>query len=139
MVGHGLFFLHQIFVLSTCVAIVETRYNVNEYLSRGLDIPPPFVRFYCNGECTSAYLSSAVYGIGPLLDAPQPDFAMPFNVLTLTCTLIAFSVTSIISILVRRSGSKSEGNKKLNALLAMCRKLSSVLPVEQQEDKEKVE
>ncbi len=100
---------------------------------------PPFVRFCCYGEYTSAYLSSAVYGIGPLLDAPQPDFAMPFNVLTLTCSLIAFFVTTIISILVRKSGGKSERAEKLNALLARWRKLSSsVLPVQQQ-GKEKAE
>ncbi len=85
-----------------------------------------------------ACLSSAIYGIGPLLDAPQSDFSMPFNVLTITCTMIAFFLTTIISILVRKSGNETEGAKRLNTLLERFqRRFVSFVLFFQQQGKEK--
>lgn len=41
-------------------------------------------------------------GGGVLVDVPTPDFSMPFNVITLTCTLLAFFYGSMMSVLVRK-------------------------------------
>ncbi len=116
--------------------------NFTENLSRGLDIPPPSVCLHDGVEYYLACLSPAIYGIGPLLDAPQSDFSMPFNVLTITCTMIAFFLTTIISILVRKSGNETEGAKRLNTLLERFQRrfVSFVLFIQQQgKEKEKDE
>jgi Gpi16 subunit, GPI transamidase component len=54
------------------------------------------------------------YSSGALLDLPQPDFSMPFNVITLTCTLVAFFVGTAINVLIRKSEWKGEGGKHTN-------------------------
>ena len=37
---------------------------------------------------------------------PKPDFSMPFNVITLTSTVLAFLYGSIFNALVRKKGKK---------------------------------
>ena len=37
---------------------------------------------------------------------PVPDLSMPFNVVSLTCTLYAFIIGSLINLLVRKSSKK---------------------------------
>jgi Gpi16 subunit, GPI transamidase component len=54
------------------------------------------------------------YSSGALLDLPQPDFSMPFNVITLTCTLVAFFVGTAINVLIRKSDWKGEGGRHTN-------------------------
>jgi hypothetical protein len=48
-----------------------------------------------------------IYGTGPLLDPPLPDFSMPFNVITLSCTAIAFFIGTLANMLIRKSDWKS--------------------------------
>eukprot|EP00903_Cladosiphon_okamuranus_P018262 g16799.t1 len=43
------------------------------------------------------------YGEATLLDTPQPDFSMPFNVITFTSTVITFFLGTAINLLVRKS------------------------------------
>lgn len=43
------------------------------------------------------------YGDAGLLDTPQPDFSMPFNVITFTSTVITFFLGTVINLLVRKS------------------------------------
>ncbi|CAM9677056.1 unnamed protein product, partial [Hapterophycus canaliculatus] len=50
------------------------------------------------------------YGEAGLLDTPQPDFSMPFNVITFTSTVITFFLGTAINLLVRKSAPK--GRKK---------------------------
>ena len=45
---------------------------------------------------------NVVYGNGLLVDMPKPDFSMPFNVITLTSTVLAFLFGSVFNALVRR-------------------------------------
>lgn len=53
------------------------------------------------------------YGEAGLLDTPQPDFSMPFNVITFTSTVITFFLGTAINLLVRKSArrgkSKTQG------------------------------
>jgi hypothetical protein len=43
-----------------------------------------------------------LYSQSVLLLMPLPDMSMPFNVLSLSCTLFAFIAGSLINVLVRR-------------------------------------
>lgn len=52
------------------------------------------------------------YGEAGLLDTPQPDFSMPFNVITFTSTVITFFLGTAINLLVRKSASKKRGKGK---------------------------
>ena len=54
------------------------------------------------------------YGEAGLLDTPQPDFSMPFNVITFTSTVITFFLGTAINLLVRKSASakRRKGEKK---------------------------
>lgn len=47
-----------------------------------------------------------VYGDGLIVVMPKPDFSMPFNVITLTSTVLAFLYGSIFNALVRKKGKK---------------------------------
>ncbi|CAN0000928.1 unnamed protein product [Scytosiphon promiscuus] len=51
------------------------------------------------------------YGEAALLDTPQPDFSMPFNVITFTSTVITFFLGTAINLLVRKSASKRRKKK----------------------------
>ena len=55
------------------------------------------------------------YGEAGLLDTPQPDFSMPFNVITFTSTVITFFLGTAINLLVRKSASTKRGKGKKNA------------------------
>lgn len=52
------------------------------------------------------------YGEAGLLDTPQPDFSMPFNVITFTSTVITFFLGTAINLLVRKSASAKRGKGK---------------------------
>ena len=52
------------------------------------------------------------YGEAGLLDTPQPDFSMPFNVITFTSTVITFFLGTAINLLVRKSNHNKKRKKK---------------------------
>mmetsp|Transcript_19428 Transcript_19428/g.41526 ORF Transcript_19428/g.41526 Transcript_19428/m.41526 type:complete len:779 (-) Transcript_19428:106-2442(-) len=51
---------------------------------------------------TRALPSITLYSQSPLVLPPVPDMSMPFNVISLSCTLWAFVLGSLLNILVRR-------------------------------------
>lgn len=51
------------------------------------------------------------YGEAGLMDTPQPDFSMPFNVITFTSTVITFFLGTAINLLVRKSRKKATKKK----------------------------
>lgn len=61
--------------------------------NRGIELPPLWVDF-----AQGAVSSNTV-----LLLPPLPDLSMPFNVLSLTCTLYAFIIGSTMSLLIRKA------------------------------------
>lgn len=65
--------------------------------NRGIDAFPSRAKFTIAGAPTTLYSSSI------LLLPPVPDMSMPFNVISLSCTLWAFVLGSLLNILVRRA------------------------------------
>ncbi|GAX15528.1 hypothetical protein FisN_6Hh175 [Fistulifera solaris] len=61
--------------------------------NRGIELPPVWVDF-SEGTVSSNTI---------LLLPPLPDLSMPFNVLSLTCTLYAFVIGSTMSLLIRKA------------------------------------
>ncbi|GAX09448.1 hypothetical protein FisN_6Lh175 [Fistulifera solaris] len=61
--------------------------------NRGIELPPVWVDF-SEGTVSSNTV---------LLLPPLPDLSMPFNVLSLTCTLYAFVIGSTMSLLIRKA------------------------------------
>jgi phosphatidylinositol glycan class T len=67
--------------------------------NRGIELPPVHAHF--RSDCLPA-LSAQLYSQSVLLLVPLPDSSMPFNVLSLSCTLFAFVMGSMMNVLVRR-------------------------------------
>ena len=65
--------------------------------NRGMELPPSWVVW--NSTHT-------LYSPSLLLLPPVPDMSMPFNIISLTCTLYAFVIGSIINTIVRRGDEK---------------------------------
>lgn len=76
--------------------------------NRGFEMPP--VRVLVEPLCTSsdrhAESSFALFSESLLFLSPLPDASMPFNVLSLSCTLVAFVIGSMLNLLVRRASEK---------------------------------
>jgi hypothetical protein len=49
---------------------------------------------------------------GLLVDIPTPDFSMPFNVITLTSTLVAFFFGTMVNVLVKKSGKRKHKTER---------------------------
>lgn len=49
---------------------------------------------------------------GLLVDVPLPDFSMPFNVITLCSTLVAFFFGSMLNVVVRKGRRREEDEKR---------------------------
>jgi len=87
---------------------------------RGLEVPPLVVWVEGGREGGSRLVGGRAGGRegGVLIDVPTPDFSMPFNVITLTCTLVAFFFGSMMGVVVRkgrrrrrRKGGREGGRK----------------------------
>lgn len=77
--------------------------------NRGFELPP--VRVVVVPLCNSSSSSHgeacfALFSESLLFLSPLPDASMPFNVLSLSCTLVAFVIGSILNLLVRRASEK---------------------------------
>jgi hypothetical protein len=65
--------------------------------NRGMELPPSWAIWNS---------TNTVYSSSLLLLPPVPDMSMPFNIISLTCTLYAFIIGSIVNTLVRRAEDK---------------------------------
>lgn len=65
--------------------------------NRGIEVPPSWVVWNA---------SHTLYSPALLLLPPVPDMSMPFNIISLTCTLYVFVIGSIINTVVRRAEDK---------------------------------
>jgi hypothetical protein len=65
--------------------------------NRGMEVPPSWVVWNA---------SHTLYSPALLLLPPVPDMSMPFNIISLTCTLYVFVIGSIINTIVRRAEDK---------------------------------
>jgi hypothetical protein len=73
--------------------------------NRGVDLPPcvaTFTPMLPSPSSKTAPPSITLFTTSLLLLPPVPDMSMPFNVISLSCTLWAFVLGSLLNILVRR-------------------------------------
>jgi len=99
------------------------------YANRGVELGRGQVKVELVGKCgvrsTAASTSPSHFLVGntfsvstssPFLHVPHPDMSMPFNVITLTGTVIAFIVGTVFNVTVRNGGKaikeKLSGKKK---------------------------
>jgi phosphatidylinositol glycan class T len=81
--------------------------------NRGFELPP-LVAHLTSGcpaepDCrddTCPVASATLYSDTPLILAPVPDMSMPFNVISLTCTIYAFIIGSFIHLIVRKGSER---------------------------------
>jgi hypothetical protein len=82
--------------------------------NRGIELPPTLFTFGNNNDASTCTNSSSItatttnttttlYSAPLLFMPPVPDMSMPFNVVSLTCTLYAFIVGSVANLLVRKA------------------------------------
>ena len=84
--------------------------------NRGYELPPLVAHFNH---------TQTLYSASPLLLTPLPDRSMPFNVLSLTCTLYAFVVGGILNLLVHRASKRVHA--KLGLVVEPKSKLARLL------------
>lgn len=63
--------------------------------ARGFDVPSGVILSNRNG------VHKRIYTTSTLLDMPEPDFSMPYNVIILTCTVIALFFGSVFNMMTR--------------------------------------
>jgi hypothetical protein len=79
--------------------------------NRGFEIPPMTVTFLPDSSSClpPLWLSQdpvTLYSHELLLLAPLPDMSMPYNVLSLSCTLYAFVVGSLMNLLIKKASNQ---------------------------------
>lgn len=70
--------------------------------NRGIELSP--VRAIFSSLCSND--TAHLFSESLLLMSPLPDTSMPFNVLSLSCTLYAFIIGSIMNLLIRKASEK---------------------------------
>jgi phosphatidylinositol glycan class T len=70
--------------------------------NRGIELPP--TQFVFESECATGPVK--LYSSPLLLMPPVQDMSMPFNVISLSCTLYAFIIGSLANLLVRKASEK---------------------------------
>ncbi len=60
-----------------------------------------------------------IYAESVLLSVPTPDFSMPYNVITMTCTVMALFFGSVFNILTRKLREKKD-DEKVGVCLCAC-------------------
>ena len=55
----------------------------------------------------------------PRQDLPLPDFSMPYNVITLTSTVLAFFCGTMLNVLVRKSSARADREQVRDRLTAL--------------------
>lgn len=68
--------------------------------NRGKDLPPVVVTVTCSNE------SFQVFSNSPLILPPVPDMSMPFNVLSLACSLYAYLIGTLVTLMIKRASEK---------------------------------
>ena len=104
--------------------------------NRGIDILPSYGTFRraTGVDSSSASMFSAddysgfrLYTPSTIIMPPVPDMSMPFNVISLSCTLYAFIIGSMVNFLVRKSSQRIsdayKGRKERSKLAKIKQKL----------------
>jgi Gpi16 subunit, GPI transamidase component len=73
--------------------------------NRGMELTPTIVHVFPL-DCHVDVSPIPLYSNSLLLLPPVPDMSMPFNVISLTCTMYVFCIGSIVNLLVKRASDK---------------------------------
>ncbi|XP_054781736.1 uncharacterized protein LOC129288945 isoform X2 [Prosopis cineraria] len=125
--------------------------HIDEYppdANQGFDIPSAIISFpnfhaglnFPDDSISKPPMLSKLQEKGPVLSYTEillvplttPDFSMPYNVITITCTVFALYFGSLLNVLRRRVGEeerrmKDKGAKKIGFLRQVLAKLSAKL------------
>lgn len=74
--------------------------------NRGFDIPSGVATFQALDQCSAlanVNFTATRYSEPLLVPLPTPDFSMPYNVITMTSTVVAFFVGSMLNTLLRKA------------------------------------
>ncbi len=80
--------------------------------SRGLEVPPAVIGLRPAASPRQQQGTARLATEGLLVDVALPDFSMPFNVITLCSTLVAFFFGSMLNVVVRKGRRTGEGERK---------------------------
>lgn len=69
--------------------------------NRGFDVPSAIIQVNTDGKTEEKDVQT-IYTDGLMIEMPYPDFSMPYNVITLTSTLMAFIGGTILNMLSRK-------------------------------------
>lgn len=127
-------FIYLSMYLFVCINVTKQHFNQHRFLQyddfppnpmKGMEVPPTIVSITplptCGQPHSHAWFTSEVpmapypcrfYTESLLIAIPVPDFSMPFNVITLSCTLLAFFFGTMLNFLVKKSGKDSKQQKE---------------------------
>eukprot|EP00934_Nitzschia_sp_Nitz4_P001040 Nitzschia sp. Nitz4//scaffold99_size76975//48689//50308//NITZ4_005579-RA/size76975-processed-gene-0.49-mRNA-1//-1//CDS//3329560859//1040//frame0 len=92
--------------------------------NRGREIPPMVATLHCPSTSDFTFPSMFVSN-SVLILPPVPDMSMPFNVLSLTCSLYAYLVGTLVTLLIKRASERVrytlEPHKKPKSKLAQIK------------------
>eukprot|EP01080_Neovahlkampfia_damariscottae_P010335 gene10335-2749_t len=89
--------------------------------NRGFDLSSPFVAFNLTSKKSisgfewNSILNQNIfryYADSLLIALPTPDFSMPYNVMTLSCTLIALFIVSLFNVIARKDDEEEDKKSK---------------------------
>ena len=112
-------------LIATLPCVVQHRHRDGHAAdaSRGVNVPPAVVSVCSdNGSGSSGSSGSGtplrcwiIDTQGQTVQAPIPDFPMPFHVITLVSTALAFLVGSLVNVIFRGNGKKEKAVSKTKA------------------------
>ena len=117
MVGTMLELLHQGILAPHSTFTISLDYhpillNMDSFPAdpnRGIEVPPSVLEIAAaagGGGVNTTVAVVVLYSNALLILPPVPDMSMPYNVISLTCTMYVFVIGSMVNLLVRRASDK---------------------------------
>ncbi|VVT44654.1 uncharacterized protein SAPINGB_P000488 [Magnusiomyces paraingens] len=91
----------------------KTLLFIEEYppdANHGFEIPPAVLTMVSGDDNNKSTTTFTIRSTSLLLTLPTPDFSMPYNVIILTCTVMALGFGSIFNLLTKRVVTESESD-----------------------------
>ncbi|EFC45008.1 predicted protein [Naegleria gruberi] len=107
-------------------AIITTRINSNINSNNEIIDYNDYNDYNDNNE-------QILYSDSLLISLPTPDFSMPYNVITLTCTIIVLFFGSMFNLLIRRFNSRYESDQSKSLLERLISFISKIFKKNKQD------
>lgn len=91
----------------------KTLLFIEEYppdANHGFEIPPAVLTLISDADSSDTASKFTIRTTSLLLTLPTPDFSMPYNVIILTCTVMALGYGSLFNLLVKRVITEEEAD-----------------------------